>query len=116
MMKQAETNSKTPLISILFSGKSSCGKTALVASLAKDSGFPYIKYLAPENFVASTELERANKIHKAFQDAYKSQLSLVVIDDIERFIEYAPIGPRYSNIVLQALFICSRLTHQRVES
>ncbi|PNJ50534.1 NSF isoform 8, partial [Pongo abelii] len=38
-------------------------------------------------------------------DAYKSQLSCVVVDDIERLLDYVPIGPRFSNLVLQALLV-----------
>jgi len=44
-------------------------------------------------------------IHKVFSDAYKSPLSLIVIDDIERLIEFIHIGPRFSNSVLQTLLV-----------
>lgn len=42
---------------------------------------------------------------QVFEDAYKSQLSCVVVDDIERLLDYVPIGPRFSNLVLQALLV-----------
>lgn len=42
---------------------------------------------------------------QVFDDAYKSQLSCVVVDDIERLLDYVPIGPRFSNLVLQALLV-----------
>jgi vesicle-fusing ATPase len=38
-------------------------------------------------------------------DSYKSPLSIIFIDDIERIIEYVPIGPRFSNTVLQTLLV-----------
>ncbi|KAJ8319895.1 hypothetical protein KUTeg_001482 [Tegillarca granosa] len=38
-----------------------------------------------------------------FDDAYKSPLSCIIVDDIERLLDYVPIGPRFSNLVLQAL-------------
>jgi vesicle-fusing ATPase len=38
-------------------------------------------------------------------DAYKSPLSCIVVDELERLLEYAPIGPRYSNAVLQTLLV-----------
>ena len=31
---------------------------------------------------------------QVFEDAYKSVLSVVVIDDIERLLDYVPIGQR----------------------
>lgn len=29
----------------------------------------------------------------------------MVVDDIERLLDYVPIGPRFSNLVLQALLV-----------
>ena len=40
-----------------------------------------------------------------FADAYKSVKSVVVVDDIERLIDYNEIGYRYSNVILQALLV-----------
>ena len=37
--------------------------------------------------------------------SYKSPLSMIFLDDIERLIDYVPIGPRFSNTVLQTLLI-----------
>lgn len=44
---------------------------------------------------------KASQVLKVFDDAYKSPLSVVILDDIERLIEYVGIGPRFSNTVLQ---------------
>lgn len=43
--------------------------------------------------------------YRVFEDAYKSPLSVVVLDNIERLVDFVPIGPRFSNTVLQALMI-----------
>jgi len=43
-----------------------------------------------------------------FEEAYKSQQSLILIEDIERIIDYSRIGPRFSNQVLQTLLILIR--------
>lgn len=40
-----------------------------------------------------------------FLDAYKSAVSLVILDNLERLLEYTRIGPRFSNAVLQALLV-----------
>jgi vesicle-fusing ATPase len=45
------------------------------------------------------------QIRKVFDDAYKSNLSCIVVDNIERLLDYGSIGPRYSNLVLQALLV-----------
>lgn len=38
-------------------------------------------------------------------DSYKSPLSIIIIDDVERLMEYTPVGPRFSNTVLQTLLV-----------
>jgi hypothetical protein len=42
---------------------------------------------------------------QVFEDAYKSRLSCIILDNIERLLEYVPIGPRFSNQVLQTLLV-----------
>lgn len=44
-------------------------------------------------------------VRQVFEDAYKSRLSCVILDDIERLLEYAPVGPRFSNAVLQTVLV-----------
>ncbi|KAJ2183499.1 transport between ER and Golgi ATPase protein, partial [Coemansia sp. RSA 530] len=40
-----------------------------------------------------------------FNDSYKSPLSLIVIDDIERLLAWVPIGSFFSNAILQTLLV-----------
>ena len=83
----------------------SAGKTALAATLAKDSGFPFVKICSPEDMVGFTESAKCLRIKKVFEDAYRSSMSCILVDNIERLLDYGPIGPRYSNITLQALLV-----------
>jgi len=104
-INQVNNSSKTPMISILLSGRAGCGKSAFAAKLALESGFPFIKMISPDDFVGYTETARVGKINKVFEDAYKSKSSIIIVDDIERHLEYVRIGPRFSNMVLQALLV-----------
>jgi len=104
-IQQVQNSTKSPVISVLISGRSGTGKTALAAKLALDSGFPFIKLLSPDDFVGYTEIARVLKINKTFEDAYKSRASIIIVDEIERHLDYVPIGPRFSNSVLQALLV-----------
>ncbi len=56
-----------------------------------------MKLVSPDNFVGFTEYGKINAITKIFEDAYRSTLSCVVLDNIERLIEFIDIGPRFSN-------------------
>ncbi|KAJ9581859.1 hypothetical protein L9F63_003790, partial [Diploptera punctata] len=80
-------------------------KTALAAQLAKNSDFPFVKVCSPEEMVGFTESAKCLYIRKVFDDAYRSQLSCILVDNIERLLDYGPIGPRYSNLTLQALLV-----------
>lgn len=53
-------------------------------------------------------LPQVAAIARVFDDALKSPLSCVVLDDLERLLEYVRIGPRFSNLVLQTLIVCVR--------
>merc|ERR1719145_89432 len=55
--------------------------------------------------VGFTESAKCKAIRKVFDDAYRSMMSCVVVDNIERLLDYGPIGPRYSNLTLQALLV-----------
>lgn len=104
LIDQVRTSENTPLLSILLEGGQGCGKTSLAAHLAMESGYPYVRRIAAENFVGWNEHTKVAEIHKVFEDAYKTPLSVIVIDDLERLMDYVRIGPRFSNVVLQALF------------
>merc|ERR1712151_890608 len=55
--------------------------------------------------IGYSEHTKCQTIHKIFLDSYKSPLSLILLDDIERIIDYVPIGPRFSNTVLQTILV-----------
>jgi len=62
-VRQVHESERTPLLTVLLQGNSmvleyslmycsgghGVGKTALAATLAMESGFPYVKLLSPEN-------------------------------------------------------------------
>ena len=105
-MRQVKSeDSSRGIISILIEGAPNSGKTALAAKLAIDSDFPFIKLCSPDDMVGYTETAKCMQIRKVFDDAYKSTLSCILVDNIERLLDYGPIGPRYSNLVLQALMV-----------
>ncbi|KAG0203400.1 transport between ER and Golgi ATPase protein [Mortierella sp. GBA30] len=104
-VEQVQHSERTPLVSLLLHGPPGAGKTALAATMAMESQFPFIKLISPESMIGMNELQKVNAIHRVFQDSYKSPLSVIVMDDIERLLDYTPIGSRFSNTVLQALAV-----------
>lgn len=91
------------LSGILLYGSAGSGKTAIAAKLATESNFPFVKRLSTNSLVGLSEPAKISAISSLFKDAYKSQLSLIVVDDVEDLIEYVGIGPRFSTSLLQTL-------------
>jgi vesicle-fusing ATPase len=105
LVEQVRTSSRTPLMTVLLQGEAGAGKTAIAAKMAVDSGFPFVRMISADEMIGYGESSKCQMIHRVFMDSYKSPLSLIFIDDIERIIDYVPIGPRFSNTVLQTLLV-----------
>lgn len=106
LINQTKMGNLVSPVSVLLEGRVGSGKTALAAHLAyKLSNFPFIKVVSAENMIGFSESAKCQAIKKIFDDAYKSELSCVIVDDIERLLDYVPIGPRFSNVILQALIV-----------
>lgn len=85
-MDQVRTSTRTTLVSVLLHGFPGTGKTALAASIASASEFPFIKLVSADSMVGFSEQQKVAAITKIFNDSYKSPLSVIVIDSIERLI------------------------------
>eukprot|EP00981_Chlorochromonas_danica_P010190 scaffold3051_cov167-Ochromonas_danica.AAC.49 len=108
LVNQVRQSVRTPLMSVLLEGAVSSGKTALAAKLAAESEFPFVRMISPDSMIGFGEAERCGRLLKIFTDAYRSPQSIIFLDDIERIIEYSPVGPRFNNAVLQTLLILLR--------
>ena len=105
LVEQTRVSSKTPLMTVLLEGRVATGKTALAAYTAAHAEFPFVRVLSADAMIGYSESAKCQHIQKFFMDAYKSNLSLIVVDDVERILEYTPVGPRFSNTVLQTLLV-----------
>ncbi|TPX19533.1 transport between ER and Golgi ATPase protein [Coccidioides immitis] len=103
-----DPESTTQLFSVLLHGPPGSGKTALAAKMAIDSDFPFVKLISPEDMVGFNEMAKIQHMSKVFNDAYKSPISVVVMDNIERIIDWVPVGLRFSNSILQTVMVLLR--------
>ncbi|XP_008775164.1 vesicle-fusing ATPase-like [Phoenix dactylifera] len=105
LVEQVKVSKGSPLVTCLLEGPSGSGKTAMAATIGIDSDFPYVKIISAETMIGLSESSKCAQIVKVFEDAYKSQLSIIILDDIERLLEYVAIGPRFSNLISQTLLV-----------
>ena len=105
IVNQVRVSDRTPLMSILLSGPPGCGRTALAAHLASTCGFPFAKMITADQLIGYSERGKIDKIHKVFEDAAKTPLGVIVLDDLERLLSYVDAGPNFSNPMLQALLV-----------
>lgn len=68
---QVRSSDNTPLVTCLLEGPAGTGKTALAATLAIESGFPFVKVVSAEAMVGYSEQAKCSQIAKVFDDAYK---------------------------------------------
>lgn len=108
LIRQLQASARTDSLSVLFEGPAGTGKTALAAHVAMFSEFPFLKVISTTQMVGYGENAKCNLVRKVFDDAYKSPLSAIVLDDLERIIEYVHLGPRFSNPLLQTLLTLVR--------
>ncbi|KAL3740111.1 hypothetical protein ACJRO7_021400 [Eucalyptus globulus] len=109
LVGQVKVSKGSPLVTCLLEGPSGSGKTALAATVGIDSGFPFVKFVSAETMIGLHESTKCAQIVKVFEDAYKSPLSIIILDDLERLLEYVAIGPRFSNLISQMLVLLKRL-------
>lgn len=83
---QVRSSTRTPLVSLLLHGPPGSGKSALAATIAQSSDYPFMKLVSPDDMVGFSESQKVAAISKIFADSYKSPLSVIVVDSVERLL------------------------------
>ena len=51
-----------------------------------------VKFISSEDIVGMPTVYKVSYLIKAFDDAYKSPKSMIILDNLERLVEYVEIG------------------------
>jgi vesicle-fusing ATPase len=102
---QVRKSERTRVLPILIRGKFGSGKTAFSAWSAVQSGFPFKKRICAADMLGMGPGQKVAYIDSVFQEAYKTPLACIVLDDLERLVEYVPLGKSYNPHVLNSLLV-----------
>lgn len=104
VLKHCSTSTQESLLTgILLYGSNGCGKSSFASKLCIESGFPFVKHISPHLLVGMSESAKVQTIKKVFMDAYKSPLSIIMLDDLEDICEWVSVGPSFSVSLLQSI-------------
>jgi vesicle-fusing ATPase len=94
--------SKGNILSILIQGDSYVGKTTFACQIAKNCGLGCIKFISSETLMDYTFKEK--QIYDIFEQGYRTESFVLVLDSIEKLMEYSKLGNIYNNKILQAIY------------
>ena len=114
ILQQVQSND-LPLASILLSGNRGTGLTTIAANLALKSNIPFVKFILSDDLIGKSEAYKVNFIVRCFEDAYKSKQSLIIIDDLDRVLEYIEVGKRFNNNILGAFLVLIKKRPPKLE-
>ena len=91
------------LNSVLLYGPPGSGKSTLAAKIALNSNFPLIKIISAKELAGMSDYQKINHVISIFEKAYRSEMSCIIIDGLEKLIQFNSFGPRFSNELLHTL-------------
>lgn len=92
--------------SILLYGSKGSGTSSLACRLAKDSNIPYVKLISSEDLISYGDFGKMKFVQNIFNNAYRSKSAIIILDDIERLLEYVRVGARFNSSMLNCLITC----------
>lgn len=86
---------------ILVYGEQYTGKTKLVAHAVKNSNVACIKFVTPKDLINFAD--RSKHVNLIYDQCCKPHESVIVLDNMERIIEWSSSGARYDNKMVQTI-------------
>jgi vesicle-fusing ATPase len=102
IMEKIKNLSNGNLLSILIQGDPYVGKTTMACQIAKKCGLNCIKFISSESLMDYTFKER--QIYEIFEQGYKTESFVLILDSVEKIIEYSKLGNIYNNKILQSIY------------
>jgi vesicle-fusing ATPase len=95
-------NKKGKIVSFLIHGDYFVGKTTLACNIMKDSNISCIKFINSEKLVNSYLKDQT--IYEIFDSGHKLETLGIILNSVEKIIEYSKLGHQYNNKILQVIY------------
>lgn len=96
-LNQFKMNTTSQLImTTLLHGDQGSGRTTISKFIALSGQFPFIKNLTAQAMAHLSSNAKIQRVIDTFEDSYKSPSSIIILDGIERLIDYIPLGHRFN--------------------
>ena len=112
MVQLVRQSEKTPLLTCLLTGPEGVGKRAIAATAALDAAFPLASVVSADELIqhGGSPEDMASLLHERFSEAHRSSLSILLLDSVERLVQFSSSGTEstatvHSNPLLQALLV-----------
>jgi vesicle-fusing ATPase len=102
IINNIKQNKKGKIVSFLIHGDYFVGKTTLACNIMKNSNIGCIKFINSEKLINSYSKDQS--IYEMFDSGYKSETLGIVLDSVEKIIEYSRLGNQYNNKILQVIY------------
>jgi SpoVK/Ycf46/Vps4 family AAA+-type ATPase len=91
------------LLSILIQGDPYVGKTTMACQIAKNCKSNCIKFINSETLMNYNYKE--NQLYDIFEQGCRSESFILILDSVEKLIEYSKLGHVYNNKILQSIYV-----------
>ena len=102
ILQKISNLSRGNLLSILIQGDSYIGKTTMACQIAKNCGYNCVKFVSSEKLINFNFKE--TQLYDLFEQGCRSESFVLVLDSVEKLIEYSKLGNIYNNKILQTIY------------
>lgn len=93
-------------VSVLLKGDANTGKTKLLTQIASESNIGCVKIITADKLLRVSD--KASYIMLTFEQCSRAESSMIIIDNLQRIIEWNSYGGKYDNRVIQTIMTLLR--------
>ncbi len=110
-IKTLQSSSTISTFKAVLEGESGCGMTAMAVYTALNSTFSHVQVVSLQTVIGKTEHEQCQHLINLFQKARRFRHSFLILDDLDRLVQYTAISKTFSIPLVNTLMSLLREHH-----